>query len=52
MATRRVLERGRGPLDAYRRSLIEREATSIDSDVTWLDGLIAHERATLQEETS
>ncbi len=45
-------QRGRGPLDAYRHSLIEREAISIDSDLTWLDGLIAHERATLQEETS
>ncbi len=51
-ASRRTQQRGRGPLDAYRRSLVEREAASIDSDITWLDGLIAHERATLQEETS
>lgn len=44
--------RGRGVLDAYRRSLIERDAASIDSDLIWLDGLIAGERDTLQEETS
>ena len=45
-------DRRGGPLDAYRRALIEREAASIDSDVSWLEGLIARERATLQEETS
>jgi DNA-binding PadR family transcriptional regulator len=41
--------RGRGPLDTYRRALLERDVASIDSDLTWLDGLIAGERQLLEE---
>ncbi|MGE3619568.1 MAG: PadR family transcriptional regulator [Acidimicrobiia bacterium] len=53
---RRRADKAREPkgtrFDTYRRSLLEREVASIDSDLTWLDGLIAAERQRLQEETA
>lgn len=39
-----------GPLDAYRRALLDREALSIDHDLAWLDGLLESERRALSTE--
>jgi DNA-binding PadR family transcriptional regulator len=48
---RRDARRPSGRLDTYLRALHERDAAAIDSDLTWLDELLAAERASLQEDT-
>jgi DNA-binding PadR family transcriptional regulator len=42
-AVRRSAAGSSGPLDRYRRSLVEREADVTERDLVWLDGLIAGE---------
>lgn len=37
--------------DTYLRALHERDTATIDHDLAWLDGLIAAERASIQEDT-
>jgi DNA-binding PadR family transcriptional regulator len=37
--------------DTYLRALHERDTATIDHDLAWLDGLIADERASIQEDT-
>ncbi|MGH9138788.1 MAG: PadR family transcriptional regulator [Acidimicrobiales bacterium] len=39
-----------GLLDRYLRSLRDRDALTLSHDLAWLDELIAHERAALQED--